>query len=136
MSKILPSFYTISFPFQTVVIFPRRTALHIAVRDGSVEFVRLLLDNHANVNIGDENDVTPLHTASCLGLMDIARILLQTGRRQHQHCSLTIHNLLSEQWGEISSAANIRILKSWKTSYYSTLKLIKQISWQKIDGVF
>ena len=80
-------FDSVPIPFQTVVIFPRRTALHIAVRDGSVEFVRLLLDNHANVNIGDENDVTPLHTASCLGLMDIARILLQTGTRQHQHYS-------------------------------------------------
>ena len=57
----------------------RRTALHLAVRNGSVEFVRLLLDYHTNVNIADENDVTPLHTASSLGMMDIARILLQAG---------------------------------------------------------
>lgn len=53
--------------------------MHIAVREGNLEFVRLLLNNHTYVNVGDENDVTPLHTASSLGYMDIARILLQTG---------------------------------------------------------
>ncbi len=54
--------------------------MHLAVRDGDINLVRLLLDHHSNVNVGDENDVTPLHIASSLGMMDIARILLQSGQ--------------------------------------------------------
>ena len=46
---------------------------------GSPEIVRLLLSNHASVNLGDENNVIPLHTASSLGYMDIARMLLESG---------------------------------------------------------
>ncbi len=53
--------------------------MHLAVRDGRLELVRLLLDHHSAVNVGDENDVTPLHIAAAAGLLDIARVLLQTG---------------------------------------------------------
>ncbi len=55
--------------------------MHHAVKVGSPEIVRLLLSNHASVNLGDENNVIPLHTASSLGYMDIARMLLESGKQ-------------------------------------------------------
>ncbi len=56
------------------------TALHYAVESGKLETVKLLLENKANPNIGDNDMVTPYNIAkSYSGLEDIVELLLKHG---------------------------------------------------------
>lgn len=59
-----------------------QTALHIVSEDGHPEFVKLLIDNGANVNARDmdeSNGRTPLHDACDKGHVDVVKILLDHG---------------------------------------------------------
>ena len=55
------------------------TPLHQAVLDDSVEVVRLLIENKANVNSVDEDSWTPLHAAASMGYFEVAKFLLENG---------------------------------------------------------
>lgn len=56
------------------------TALHYAVESGKLEIVKLLLENKANPNIGDNDMVTPYNIGkSYSGLEDIVELLLKYG---------------------------------------------------------
>ena len=60
--------------------FMDQTALMIATGEGSIELVRILLENGANVNIQDNDDGhTALMTASRRGYINIARMLIDAG---------------------------------------------------------
>ena len=56
-----------------------RTALHAAVREGSIEAITLLLDAGADINIEDWDDETALSIATYKGSHDIVRLLLSRG---------------------------------------------------------
>lgn len=60
------------------------TLLHDAVRAGSLDCARLLLDRYPElVNIQDRGGETPLHEAARLGHADIAELLLARGADQN-----------------------------------------------------
>ncbi|EJF64724.1 ankyrin, partial [Dichomitus squalens LYAD-421 SS1] len=56
-----------------------RTPLHWAASSGSVDIVRFLIDQKADVNRGDSGGWTPLHIASSGGFDDVVRELLGAG---------------------------------------------------------
>jgi hypothetical protein len=49
--------------------------LHQAVLENSIELIRLLLENNANVNSFDEDSWTPLHAAASLGFYDVTKYI-------------------------------------------------------------
>ena len=49
------------------------TALHQAVLENSIELIRLLIENNADVNSFDEDSWTPLHAAVSLGYYDVTK---------------------------------------------------------------
>ena len=53
------------------------TALHIASRIGNLEIVKLLVENGADVNVSDNENMTPLMRASIGGFEEIVKLLLQ-----------------------------------------------------------
>lgn len=56
----------------------KMTPLHRAVWwSQSLEYVKLLIDSGANLNLQDHNGDTPLETAVCLGKSEVVKILLQ-----------------------------------------------------------
>jgi len=55
------------------------TPLHWAAFYGKVEFVRILIDARANLDLQDEDGETPLHGATIKGNEEIARILIDAG---------------------------------------------------------
>ena len=55
------------------------TPLHIAVKNANREMVKFLLDNGADVNVGDKYEATPLHFACRNGDGYIARMLVEFG---------------------------------------------------------
>ncbi|RNA34704.1 2-oxoisovalerate dehydrogenase subunit mitochondrial-like [Brachionus plicatilis] len=55
------------------------TAFHHAVLENSIELVKLMLDNNADINCVDEDYWTPLHTAASLGYYEVSKLLLQHG---------------------------------------------------------
>lgn len=56
------------------------TALTLACcREASVDLVRVLLDNGADVNMGNNEDFTPLHQACKNGKLEIAEVLIEAG---------------------------------------------------------
>jgi hypothetical protein len=55
------------------------TPLHIAVKNANRGMVKFLLDNGANVNVGDKYEATPLHFACRNGDGYIARMLVEFG---------------------------------------------------------
>jgi ankyrin repeat protein len=57
----------------------RITPLHLACREGSIGVMRLLVDNHANVNAQDRDDYTPLHYAVIKQADTIVRELIIKG---------------------------------------------------------
>ncbi|KAJ3490854.1 hypothetical protein NLI96_g1136 [Meripilus lineatus] len=56
-----------------------RTALHWAASSGSLEIVRYLLDQKAQVDVPDQSGWTPLHIAVSAGHEDIVRELVGAG---------------------------------------------------------
>ena len=55
------------------------TALLIATMEGYNDFVKLLVENGANVNIVDSSENSPLFYASEKGYTEIVEILLHAG---------------------------------------------------------
>ncbi|CAF0751510.1 unnamed protein product [Brachionus calyciflorus] len=55
------------------------TAFHHAVLENSIDLVKLMIENNAEINCVDEDHWTPLHTAASLGYHEISRLLLQNG---------------------------------------------------------
>src|SRR5690606_20745120 len=53
--------------------------LHIAVKNGHLYMVELLLGKGADVNIQDESENTPLHYAASNGSKDIVALLIKNG---------------------------------------------------------
>jgi len=51
--------------------------IHDAAQEGSLERVKVLLDNGADVNARDLGNATPLHLAADLGYESVAKILLR-----------------------------------------------------------
>ena len=49
--------------------------MHQAVLENSIELIRLLLENNANVNSFDEDSWTPLHAAASLGFYDVTKYM-------------------------------------------------------------
>ena len=52
------------------------TALHMASEGGHLQCVNLLLQNHAGVNIVDNQQYTPLFSACQMGHKDVVETLL------------------------------------------------------------
>ncbi|KAG5896624.1 hypothetical protein JTB14_009532 [Gonioctena quinquepunctata] len=57
--------------------FLGQTPLFLAVRDGAYELVKFLVDNGANVNLPNYEDVTPLHVS--IQYPNIAHVLITNG---------------------------------------------------------
>jgi len=57
------------------------SALHVAVRNGHMEMIKLLLKNGANINRRSENGATPLHLAAWCGPAPVVEFLLSSGAR-------------------------------------------------------
>ena len=55
------------------------TALDAAVAANHLEVVKILLQNHASVNVRSAGDFTPLHKAAMNGNLEIAKLLLDGG---------------------------------------------------------
>ncbi|GAB4273559.1 MAG: ankyrin repeat domain-containing protein [Candidatus Rifleibacteriota bacterium] len=55
------------------------SALHYAVQAGNLDFVKLLVENGANVNLFGDNNRTPLHIAAEENFTDIAKFLVEKG---------------------------------------------------------
>lgn len=55
------------------------TALHLAVQNGSLAVVNLLLSHGADVNSQKNNLATPLHLAATCGFLDIAKVVVYNG---------------------------------------------------------
>ena len=55
------------------------TALHEAVRKGSMDMMRFLLHSGAKIDLGNHNGLTPLHVAAFLGNVRLVRALIEEG---------------------------------------------------------
>ena len=53
--------------------------LHQAVLNNSLEVVKLLLENKANIEVIDEENWTPLHAAAFMNYFEISEYLLEKG---------------------------------------------------------
>jgi ankyrin repeat protein len=59
---------------------PFRVApIHSSVASNNFEITKLLLDNGANPNAKQQNNITPLHSAAHLGNSEITKLLLERG---------------------------------------------------------
>ena len=58
------------------------TPLLVATDEGNLDTVRTLLLRRANIDTQDNDKETPLYAASCQGLSDLVKILLQCGADQ------------------------------------------------------
>jgi ankyrin repeat protein len=67
--------------FSTVTRIEDMTPLAIAVGEGNVEIIKLLLDRGAHVQCGIEDGNYPLHLAAIHGNVEVARLLLEKGAR-------------------------------------------------------
>ncbi|PFH45588.1 hypothetical protein AMATHDRAFT_8954 [Amanita thiersii Skay4041] len=56
-----------------------RTPLHWAASSGSIEMMRLLIDQNAEVDKPDNSRWTPLHIAASAGREDVVRELIGAG---------------------------------------------------------
>lgn len=56
-----------------------QTPLMSAVLRGSISFVKLFLENNADVSIGEKDGYTPMHGAGFQGRAEIARMLVKHG---------------------------------------------------------
>ncbi len=53
--------------------------LHQAVLNNSLEVVKLLLENKANIEVVDEENWTPLHAAAFMNYFEISEYLIENG---------------------------------------------------------
>eukprot|EP00057_Strongylocentrotus_purpuratus_P015130 XP_011669604.1 PREDICTED: ankyrin repeat domain-containing protein 50-like [Strongylocentrotus purpuratus] len=57
-----------------------KTALHIAAQEGHIDVTKYLINQGAEVNMGDRNDgYTPMHIAASKDDLDIVKVLLEEG---------------------------------------------------------
>merc|ERR1719225_2367207 len=56
-----------------------RSALHVAVYDGNLEIVKVLVQKGANINAKDDDGFSPLHIAVYIENLKILKILIQSG---------------------------------------------------------
>ena len=59
----------------------KKTPLHVAVIEGQISNLLLMVQNRANVNAQDENMSTPMHYASLLGRVNCATVLFKNGAK-------------------------------------------------------
>ena len=55
------------------------TPLHLALREGKVNFARMLIERCASLTVQNNNGETPLHLVLQEGQVDIARMLIERG---------------------------------------------------------
>jgi ankyrin repeat protein len=55
------------------------TPLHVASKNGRLEFARILIERGADVSVQDEVGGTPLHLASQVGEVEVVRMLIKHG---------------------------------------------------------
>ena len=67
----------------------KNTAMHLAVENGDVKMVQVLLGYNVNPSMQDDDSVAPIHIAAGQGYIDIARVLL--------HCDNSCKDLLDSQ---------------------------------------
>ncbi|KAF8496233.1 ankyrin repeat protein [Russula emetica] len=97
-----------------------QTALHLALRQGRLGIVWLLLENGANVDASDSDGSTPLHLAisafklnllSQLGGLDIVRLLLENGANvdaPDSDGSTPLHQAISEAPGTFETYEDLK----------------------------
>jgi ankyrin repeat protein len=80
------------------------TPLHLAVREGSVEIARMLIDAEADLNLQHTwGSKTPLHEAALWGRVEIAHMLISAGARKD----------IRDEWGRLPyDLAQTRELKN------------------------
>lgn len=61
------------------ILYFRKTALHFACENGSDNIVNLLIAKGADVNVPDEDNISPLYIASSKGHINLVRTLLNNG---------------------------------------------------------
>lgn len=79
------------------------SALHRASAAGQVETVKFLIENGANVNIGNEASCLPIHYAARKGHAEIVKILLENGAFADPKLGYTnVSSLnIAARWGHI-----------------------------------
>ena len=57
----------------------KKTALHVAAKNGHVDVAKVLIQNGADVNAVEKDKWTALHLAARNGHVDVAKVLIQNG---------------------------------------------------------
>ncbi|KAF9767346.1 hypothetical protein IL306_000105 [Fusarium sp. DS 682] len=70
-----------SFTNQRNPLWPHDSVLHSAARSGTVESIKLLVDNGANLQELNSYNNTPLHVAAAFGSLEVVKCLLEYGAR-------------------------------------------------------
>ena len=83
--------------FKSTINIETNYALNIAVEESTIEAVKLLIDNGADVNVKDSDDWTPLHSAVQLGRKEIVELLILEGANVNAKPRFTPLNWLSKE---------------------------------------
>jgi len=124
------------------------TALHYAAESGSVDIIKLLLDNGMSVNLTNTNNCTPLHVSAQCGNPEATKTLVERGGAINstnkygvtplmvvaEHGKLEIICYLTE----IGADNNIRNTNKNKTAFHlAAASGIVDIIWLLLDkGMF
>ena len=105
------------------------TPLHLAVQEGHVEVVRMLvgiMDKYRlSVDVADNYGLTPYMYARRLGRLDIARILVEEGNASiHRRDNLTFRS--ADDWAVIGAKENVTRQKK---------ELQRQVAYYRIRGM-